>query len=181
MNDVLPDVLDSGLILVFCGTAASAVSAQRGAYYANSGNYFWRTLHTTGVTSKRLAPSEFGDLLKFRIGLTDVAKGAAGADAELRYDDFHPGRLRQSVCRYQPQILAFTSKRAWRAANALPSVHAVEYGWQDCRIGATRLYVLPSPSGAARRYWNVGYWQALANEYRRLFCANTGGIHAGLP
>ena len=34
----LPDILVPGLDIVFCGTAVSNVSAQRGAYYAGPGN-----------------------------------------------------------------------------------------------------------------------------------------------
>jgi double-stranded uracil-DNA glycosylase len=37
LEDVLPDVLGPGLRVVFCGTAAGAVSAVRGAYYAGPG------------------------------------------------------------------------------------------------------------------------------------------------
>jgi double-stranded uracil-DNA glycosylase len=60
--------------------------------------------------------------------------------------------------RYCPRILAFTGKRA-----ALEFVgHAVDYGPLDETIGTTHLFVLPSPSGAARRYWDERPWQALA-------------------
>lgn len=171
MSDVLPDELDFGLILVFCGTAASAVSAQQGAYYANPSNVFWRTLYATGMTPRRFAPGEFRDVLKLKIGLTDVAKNVSGSDAQLRMTDFKPGRLHEAICRYQPNTVAFTSKRAWRAANQLASTSAVEYGWQDRRIGATRCFVLPSPSGAARRYWDIAYWQTLADEYKKFFAS----------
>ena len=40
MIEVLPDVLECGLILVFCGTAASVVSAREGAYYAQPNECF---------------------------------------------------------------------------------------------------------------------------------------------
>ena len=50
MIDVLPDVLQDDLVVVFCGTAASTVSAREGAYYANASNAFWRALHETGMT-----------------------------------------------------------------------------------------------------------------------------------
>ena len=44
MTHILPDVLAKGLRVVFCGTAASAMSAEQGAYYAGRGNAFWGTL-----------------------------------------------------------------------------------------------------------------------------------------
>jgi len=59
MADVLPDVLRPGLRLVICGSAASAVSAARGAYYAGPGNKFWRILAETGLTPHQLEPARF--------------------------------------------------------------------------------------------------------------------------
>jgi double-stranded uracil-DNA glycosylase len=54
--DILPDLLADGLDLVICGTAAGAVSAARGAYYAGPGNRFWATLADTGLTPRRSCP-----------------------------------------------------------------------------------------------------------------------------
>lgn len=167
MSDVLPDVLRDDLLVVFCGTAASTVSAREGAYYANPSNAFWRALHETGMTPRRFAPSEFPRLLALRIGLTDVAKRASGSDSSLRRSDFRPDCLSEKIRRYRPQIVAFTGKAAWRAWRCLSAVHAVSYGWQCHRLGATEFVVLPSPSGAARGYWDISYWQALADDYRR--------------
>ena len=115
MIEVLPDVLECGLILVFCGTAASVVSAREGAYYANPTNAFWPTLHLTGLTPRRFAPTDFRALLRLSIGLTDVAKYSAGADHTLTEADFGADCLSDKIRRFQPQILAFTSKTACRA------------------------------------------------------------------
>ncbi len=165
MAEILPDVLDFGLVLVFCGTAASKISARYGAYYANPGNRFWRTLCQVGFTPRLYEPSEFRKLLDLRIGLTDVAKGKAGVDADLKRSDFAPGALNAKMLRFKPQVLAFTSKAAWRAWKVLPSNQAVSWGWQDETLGGTRIYVLPSPSGAARRYWDLAPWLKLADDY----------------
>ena len=167
MNEVLPDVLERKLALVFCGTAASAASARAGAYYANPTNAFWPTLHRVGISPRQFAPAEFRELLPLRIGLTDVAKFSAGVDRTLVADDFDVESLREKMKQYQPQILAFTSKTAWHVCSR-HSTAAADYGWQRQRWGSTRLFVLPSPSGAARRYWDLAPWQALAAEYRRL-------------
>jgi TDG/mug DNA glycosylase family protein len=42
----------------------------------------------------------------------------------------------------------------------------VDYGWQPERVGATRLFVLPSPSGQATRFWDEGPWRDLAAALR---------------
>jgi TDG/mug DNA glycosylase family protein len=163
---VLPDVLTHGLRIVFCGTAASNVSAAVGAYYAGPGNAFWPTLHRIGLTPRQLAPAEFRLLPTFGLGLTDLAKHESGVDVELTGSAFDPDGLRAKIAQYAPGVLAFTSKRAAREFMGRP----VAYGWQPAAIGATRCYVLPSPSGAARRYWDIRLWQALADGVRQQEC-----------
>lgn len=175
MADVLPDLLDHGLMLVFCGTAASQASARAGAYYANPGNAFWLALWQTGITQRRFAPDEFRLLLGMRIGLTDLAKQRAGSDSHLSRSDFQPEILRQKLACFQPQIVAFTSKTAWRAWKQLPASHSAAYGWQADRLGDTRFFVLPSPSGAARRYWDIAPWRALAREYHAFMKSAANG------
>ena len=75
---ILPDVLEPGLAAVFCGTAASRVSAAVGAYYAGPGNQFWPTLYRTGLTPRLLAPPEFRLLPTFGLGLTDLNQRESG-------------------------------------------------------------------------------------------------------
>ncbi|MCY3864756.1 MAG: mismatch-specific DNA-glycosylase [Chloroflexi bacterium] len=182
MNDVLPDVLARDLILVFCGTAASEVSARVGAYYANPSNAFWPTLHLAGMTPRRLHPTDFRELLDMKIGLTDLAKEAFGSDRSLRPRDLQREQLSGKICRFQPQILAFTSKTAWRRWKGLSARVIVTYGWQDDTLGRTGFYVLPSPSGAARGYWDLAPWRALGEEYLRRLqapCAKPGHEYLG--
>lgn len=157
---VLPDVLQAGLRLVFCGTAAGRVSAAAGAYYANPGNAFWRTLHQVGLTPRQLLPAEFRRLTEFGIGLTDLAKHHVGNDADLPRTAFDDAALRDRILACAPRWLAFTSKNAAQAYHGKP----VHYGEQDWTIGDTRVFVLPSPSGQARRSWNPALWAALARQ-----------------
>ena len=80
---MLPDVLCPGLRVVFCGTAAGAVSAARGAYFAGPGNRFWSILAEIKLTPHQLKPDELRLLPTFGIGLTDIAKSVSGADSRL--------------------------------------------------------------------------------------------------
>lgn len=175
MTEILPDVLECGLVLVFCGTAASGISASCGAYYANPGNMFWPALFQAGFTSRLYEPWEYHKLLDLRIGLTDVAKGKAGIDADLKRSDFDRGGLSEKIRRFKPQVLAFTSKAAWRAWKGVASKQTLSLGWQNEHFGVTRIYVLPSPSGAARRYWDLAPWIALAEDYRSRMRSLGGG------
>ena len=102
---ILPDLLQPGLEIVFCGSAASAVSAQKKAYYAGPGNKFWTILFQVKLTPYQFSPEEFGDLLNYKIGLTDMAKFFAGNDTGLRTDSDDPDALYQKIKKFQPFLL----------------------------------------------------------------------------
>ena len=155
---ILPDLLAPDLDIVFCGSAVGAASARRRAYYAGPGNAFWPTLHRVGLTPRQLLPEEYEQLLGFGIGLTDLAKEVSGNDDILSPGHFDCDRLRAVIAEYRPRILAFTGKRAAQQCVGRP----VDYGGLVEQEGGCRLFVLPSPSGAACRYWNIAPWQALA-------------------
>jgi len=164
---VLPDVLKPGLNVVFCGTAAGAVSARRGAYYAHPQNRFWRVLFDVGLTARLLKPEEYRDALAFGIGLTDIAKHVSGMDRELP-----PGSLGDAACAaltvkieaVQPKLIAFTSLTAGRRYLG----RAAGFGEQRERIGSTRVWLLPSPSPTAGWNWpaHAHWWRRLADEAR---------------
>jgi TDG/mug DNA glycosylase family protein len=159
---VLPDVLQPGLALVFCGTAAGKRSAAEGAYYAHPGNLFWRALHQAEITPRLLAPAEFLQLPNYGIGLTDLAKHHIGNDNQLPRDAFDAPALIAKIAHHAPRVLAFTSKNGARAALG----HSVDYGLQAGKIGDTQIVVLPSPSGQARGHWTIAPWLALAELTR---------------
>ncbi len=163
---MLPDVLEPGLALVVCGTAASAKSAQVGAYYAGPGNRFWTTLAQVGLTPRQLEPAEFGLLPSFGIGLTDVVKGQSGGDAEITFTAEGARSVREKVECHTPAVLCFNGKRA---AKEFFGVAQVGYGLHEETIGNTAVFVAPSTSGAARGAWDVDWWRRLAElvETRR--------------
>jgi double-stranded uracil-DNA glycosylase len=155
---IVPDVLAPGLWLVFCGTAPSRASAAARAYYAKPGNRFWPALHESGFTPHRFQPSEYAALLGLGIGLTDLCKGHSGNDDELPQGALDASSLREKIERFRPGAVAFTSKNAAKAFLG----RDVDYGWQPEQVGETRLFVLPSPSGQATRFWDARPWRELA-------------------
>ncbi|WP_232823524.1 mismatch-specific DNA-glycosylase [Dyella sp. C9] len=161
-DPILPDLLQPGLALVFCGTAAGRRSAEEQAYYAHPGNLFWRALHAVSLTPRLLAPAEYPLLPTLGIGLTDLAKHHMGNDDELPRDAFDVAALQQRIRHHAPRLLAFTSKAAARAALG----RQADYGLQPERIGDTPLFVLPSPSGQARGHWDLAPWMALARAVK---------------
>ena len=164
---VLPDLLAPGLVTVFCGSAAGRVSAEIGAPYAGPGNKFWPTLAETGLTPRLFKPQESTDLLTLGIGLTDINKTQSGADSDLTADGDDPTALVEKIERYRPSLLAFTAKRpASVFIGAVFDVKTIDYGLQAQQVGPTRLFVLPSPSGLAIRYWDPQWWHRLADLHR---------------
>lgn len=162
-DPILPDVLQDGLALVFCGTAAGTRSAREGAYYAHPGNLFWRALAEVALTPRLYAPQEFPQLPALGIGFTDLAKYHSGNDSELPRDAFDVPALVAKIERFAPRWLAFTSKHGAKAAlgRGIPA-----YGVQPERIGTTQVFVLPSPSGQARGHWSIAPWLELARRVR---------------
>jgi double-stranded uracil-DNA glycosylase len=159
---LVPDVLARDLRVVFCGTAPSKKSAEARAYYAKPGNRFWPTLHAVGITPRRFAPHEYADLLGLGVGLTDMCKTHSGVDSELPDDAFDVPAFVAKIKKWQPRVVAFTSKNAGAAYLGVQP----EYGWQSTQIGDTRLYVLTSPSGLATRFFDESVWQRLADAVR---------------
>lgn len=157
---LVPDLLTPGLRLVFCGTAPSRASAAAKAYYAKPGNRFWPTLHAVGLTPRRFQPGDYPQLQALGIGLTDLCKVHSGVDAELPEDAFDIDAFRAKMMRFAPAIIAFTSKTAAAAViGASP-----EYGMQKVLLGGSQLFVLPSPSGLATRYFDQAVWLALSRH-----------------
>ncbi len=158
MSDVLPDVLARELALVVCGSGAGHRSAALGQYYAGPGNRFWRTLFDVGLTPRALAPAEFASLPQFGIGLTDLVKRQSGADTALSFGRADRSRLRAKIVRFCPRVVCFNGKRSAREFLGAE----VGYGLQPAAIGATRLFVAPSTSAAAKASWDLAVWRALA-------------------
>jgi double-stranded uracil-DNA glycosylase len=158
MTDVLRDVLEPDMRVVFCGTAPGTASAKARAYYAGPGNAFWKALHLTGMTPVELEPANFSKLPGYGIGLTDICKVLYGSDVEVGTVEFDVAGLQARVGEVEPAYLAFNGKNAARGALE----RAVDFGPQEEQIGGAAVWVLPSTSGAARRYWDIGPWRELA-------------------
>ena len=164
---VLPDVLVSGLRVVFCGTAAGTESARQQAYYAHPQNRFWRALYEAGLTPRLMKPAEYPLMPGFGLGLTDVAKYASGMDRELPRGAL--GREAQAILArkiefFAPALLAFTSLTGARRFLGRADVR---FGEQPERIGETRVWALPSPSPTAGWNFDIGPWKALGEAAKR--------------
>ncbi|MCK1638131.1 mismatch-specific DNA-glycosylase [Bradyrhizobium sp. 157] len=166
MTDVLSDLLQHSLRIVLCGTAAGTTSAAQRAYYAHRQNKFWKVLYETGLTPEQLQPHQYRDLLQYRIGLTDLVKAGVGMDRATlpKMTAADRARLSNAVATFRPQFLAFTSKTAGQKFFDGKR----DYGEQLELIGDTRVWILPSTSGAANGSWRPEVWHRFADAVRAM-------------
>lgn len=175
VEDILPDVLAPNLKLVICGSAVGAESARAGSYYAGINNMFWRILFEIGLTDCLLHTSEYRELLRYGIGLTDAAKKVSGVDADIKKNDYDAAVFVQKMTLYKPKIICFNGKksaaalRSWQLQRNCKT-EEISYGIYPHPImqNGPILFVAPSTSAAAKRYWQPNYWHNLATLFQQL-------------
>lgn len=145
LSKTIPDIIDYELDVLFCGINPGLYSAAIGHHFGRPGNRFWPALHQGGFTPRLYDASEDGDLLKLGYGITNVVSRSSARADELANDELLAGAsiLKQKVLKYKPRFLAVLGIVAYRQAFAKPSA---KMGEQE-PIGATRVWVLPNPSG----------------------------------
>jgi TDG/mug DNA glycosylase family protein len=160
---LLPDVVAPGLRVLFSGINPGLHSAWTGHHFARPGNRFWPALHRSGFTPRQLRPDEQDDLLDLGLGITNVAPRATARADELSLDEVVEGGrvLREKVLSLEPRWLAVVGVTAYRTAFGAPKA---QVGPQEAAIGATRVWVLPNPSGLNAHYTA----DTLAEEFARL-------------
>jgi hypothetical protein len=119
---------------------------------------------TPSATPRQIRPSEFRDLPRYGVGLTDVCKHASGNDCDLMRGDFDVDAFWQRIRDHRPGIVAFNGKKAAQAALRL---RAVSYGPQQSTHADVSVFVLPSTSGTAHRHWDISVWHDLARQANR--------------
>ena len=147
----VPDVIAVGLKVLFCGINPSLYSAAVGQHFARPGNRFWPALEAGGFTARRLSPWESDVLLGLGCGITNVVDRATTAAEELAADEYVVGgkALVAKATTYRPNYVAFLGIGSYRAAFARPKA---AIGPQEERIGPSRIWVLPNPSGLNAHY-----------------------------
>ena len=165
---LLPDVVAPGLTVLFSGINPGLVSAWTGHHFARPGNRFWPALHRSGFTPRQLRPDEQQQLLGLGLGVTNVVARATARADELSAEELLAGGevLGRKVLALEPAWLAVVGVTAYRTAFAAPRAAV---GPQGRRLGRTRVWVLPNPSGLNAHY-TPG---TLAEEFARLRAATT--------
>lgn len=148
---ILPDIVVSGLRVLFVGINPGLYTAAIGHHFGRPGNRFWPVLYRAGFTPRQLSPFDEQQLLGLGYGITNVVARATAAAAELSSDELRAGAriLEEKVCRYHPAFVAFVGVTAYRLAFKRPKAAV---GPQPETICSAHLWVLPNPSGRMAHY-----------------------------
>lgn len=145
------DLIDHGLKILFCGINSGLYSAATGYHFARPGNRFWKAVHLAGFTDRQLDPSEEHEFLELGYGITGFCRRATASASELTKEEIIEGgkRLVKRVETYRPHILAVLAMTAYRTAFTRPKA---KLGLQEEKIGETKIWLLPNPSGLNANY-----------------------------
>lgn len=153
--DTLPDYVDHELKALSIGLNPSSISVEKGFYFANPRNRFWRALDASGLVPEKVVPGvPFQERLlrEYRIGFTDVVKRPSASAKALRASDYREWAplLEKKILEYAPGICWFHGKMA--AKNFFRYTrHAdapMDWGMQSTTIGRSAVFVSPNPSPA---------------------------------
>jgi TDG/mug DNA glycosylase family protein len=164
----VPDLIATGLKVLFCGINPSLYSAAIGHHFGRPGNRFWPALHAAGFTDRLLAPWEGDQLLQRGYGITNLVDRATATADELDAGELLAGAhtLTRKVRRRRPAAVAFLGITAYRAAFQQPGA---ALGRQPERLVEAAVWVLPNPSGLNAHFQLAG----LARLFRELRTAFT--------
>jgi double-stranded uracil-DNA glycosylase len=145
------DVTAPNLDVLFCGINPGIRSAQVGHHFAHPSNRFWKALYISGFTPQLLASAEERRLLGYGIGVTNLVSRATPSASLLGREELHNGVrvLGAKVRRLRPRMVAVLGLGAYRVGFDRPRAGL---GEQTAHLGASRLWLLPNPSGAEGRY-----------------------------
>jgi TDG/mug DNA glycosylase family protein len=159
-------VIATGLRVLFCGINPGLVSGATGHHFARPGNRFWPALYRSGFTDRLLLPAEQAELLRYRLGITNLVERTTAGAAELTRDELRRGgaALIVKLKQHRPAWLAVLGVGAFRTAFERPNAVV---GPQREPLAGVPIWVLPNPSGLNAHY----QLDALAAEFARLRAA----------
>ena len=178
-SNTLPELLQDGLDVVFVGINPSLYSAAQGHYFARRTNRFWPCFSQSAVSEAarralglvRLEPEHDRILPSHGFGFTDLVKRPTARASDLTPSELRSGvaNLASKLERYQPRIACFHGMTGYRhiLRGLSPAAPDPVLGTQMLRIGVTRCFVVPNPSGANAHFTpaeQVGWYDRLADE-----------------
>ena len=162
-EQALPDLLEPGLSLIFCGINPGMRAASTGHHFEGRGNRFWRVMHLAGFTPEQIRPEDDRTVLRYGCGLTTVVPRPTAQAAELSRSEIELAgdAFRRKIEHYAPRYIVFLGKMA---LSAISGTRNIDWGLQAKPFGGACAWVLPNPSGLNRTF----DLDALVAAYREL-------------
>ncbi|KAF4634848.1 hypothetical protein G7Y89_g3262 [Cudoniella acicularis] len=183
----LADVCAPNLILIFIGLNPGIATSRSGHAYAHPTNLFWKLLHSSGITNRRLRPNEDRTLPRdWQCGNTNIVDRPTRNGSELSKTemDRNVEVLEEKIRKWKPEAVCVVGKSIWESIYRVRKGKHLKkedfvYGWQEGeRMGApdesddegwagAPIFAASSTSGQAasvpkaekERIWNeLGAW-----------------------
>jgi double-stranded uracil-DNA glycosylase len=142
----VPDLIREDLDVLFCGINPGLYSAAVGHHFAGPGNLFWGVLHAAGFTPREFTAFEEAELLALGYGITNLVPRASAAADDVTRAELEAGArtVMRKVKKFRPRVLAVCGLVAYRHGFKRPKA---QVGLQREKLGETRVWLLPNPSG----------------------------------
>lgn len=158
----LVDILEPNLICVFVGTNPGVQTAAAGHAYAHPSNLFWKLLHSSGLTDRRLKPEEDRSLpALYCMGNTNIVERPSKDAAELSKEETAAGtaKLDAKFLEYKPEAVCIVGKGIWEAIwryryGKTLGKKDFKYGWQEEEHNMGRSKDGQQELDAAGNVWN---------------------------
>ncbi|OZJ05355.1 hypothetical protein BZG36_01554 [Bifiguratus adelaidae] len=182
LEQPVPDNIANDLKILFVGINPGFASAKAGHHFAGPTNHFWPCLHESGLTDRRLKPSE--DVLlpeHYQIGITNLSHRATRTSTMLTLEEQRAGvpSLVEKIRTHRPHIVCFVGRAIWeifvggkrRTGYKVPfegpiddkavfqfglQPDAFRLAWHSDdskeHMGSSRFFVMPSTSGLVSQY-----------------------------
>ena len=174
MSRVLPPLRDRirpDVRVLFVGINPGVRSSLTGHHFAGFSNRFWKLLYDARLVPEPISYADDDRLPEWGYGITNlVPRPTPGIDT-LERGEYAAGRLtlRRKILRHRPAVVALIGVTVFRAL--FPERRdAVALGLQHERIGDSKVFVLPNPSGRNANYTYaemLAAFRALARHRRR--------------
>lgn len=174
-NETVPDLIGSGVRLLFVGINPGLWTAAAQTHFAHPTNRFYPALYRAGVTSYEICrkrgftPRDRDHLIRRGVGITNLVDRATARASELSAAELRSGAtaLSGKVRRRRPRVVAVVGITAYRTAFRRLRARS---GLQSERLEGAELWVVPNPSGLNAHETTA----TLAAWYRRV--ADAAGL-----
>jgi mismatch-specific thymine-DNA glycosylase len=188
----LRDSIPPNLILLLIGVNPGLMTGSTGYAYAHPSNLFWKLLHSSGITTRRHAPSDTYNLpALYSVGNTNIVERPTRDANMLSKAEMDAGVpiLEAKIAQQRPEAVALVGKSIWESIWRVRHGRAIKrdefrYGWQDesenMGLGdgswsGAKVFVATTTSGLAasmslqqkQEVWNgLGQWVQQRREER---------------